>query len=96
MNGEMEKLLKEYNEKDLTAYASIYPAKLSSWTTREVYIDPASKAGMGVDELKRCHSAIKQIIDADRLSSGEYEKKYGPDVDYDPYIIAYKALGELE
>lgn len=39
--------------------------------------------------------ALQQIIDCDRMSSDEYEKKYGKDVDYDPYVIAKKAMERI-
>lgn len=40
-------------------------------------------------------AALQQIVDADMMDSSEYEKKYGTDADYDPYVIASKAMEKI-
>lgn len=50
---------------------------------------------LDVDNKDSAEDIVRRIADLGKLSSAEYEEKYGKDAECDPYVIAKNALESI-
>lgn len=84
----------QYNQRYYGGTTSVPSNHTSVPSNHTRVFSTGQNVGISIEALKHNFEmyelALEMISDLDRLSSAEYEKKYGKDADCDPYVIAHK------